>query len=106
MTPKLNQYLNRTIMVSIPALFKHGKCQPCTLHSVEADGLWLVSADLVDKLLAGQEDAGAATQPVYVSNAHIAALILPAQSPAATPGNVDAKKTRAPETPKSASPTT
>lgn len=96
MTPKLKQYLNRTILVSIPALFKHGKCQPCTLRFIDADGLWLASAALVDKLLAGQDDADAATAPlVYVPNAQIAALILPAPSWA-----------RAPEPPKSAAATT
>jgi hypothetical protein len=103
MTPKLKQYINRTIMVSIPALFKHGKCQPCTLQSVEADGLWLTSTALVDKLIAGQDDAGAATQPVYVPNAQIAALIFPTKSSTAPPESADPKKIRTPEAPNSVS---
>ena len=83
MTPKLKQYLNRTILVSIPAVFKHGKCQPCMLQAVDA-----------------------AAQAVYVPNVQIAALILPAPSSAVPPANAGATKTGAPEAPKPTSATT
>jgi hypothetical protein len=106
MTPKLKQYLNRTILVSIPAVFKHGKCQPCMLQAVDADGLWLVSAALVDKLIGGHDATDAASQAVYVPNVQIAALILPAPSSAVPPANAGATKTGAPEAPKPTSATT
>jgi hypothetical protein len=77
MTPKLKQYLNRTIMVSIPALFKDVKCRAYTLQAVEEGGLWLTSAALVDRLLPEREQATDATTPaIYVPAGQIGALIL------------------------------
>jgi hypothetical protein len=106
MTPKLKQYLNRSIMISIPALFKHGKCRPYTLQSIEADGLWLASTALVGHLLPEKDNGSAAENSlVYVPNAQIAALILPALASIASPENTNETKTATPEAPKPTSTT-
>jgi hypothetical protein len=94
MPPTLKQFLNRTILASIPALFEDGRCRAYALLSIEADGLWLSSNELTVRLLDERERKDVATaQPVFVPAAQIAAIILPppagppAQSPeaAATP---------------------
>jgi hypothetical protein len=86
MPPKLKQYLNRTILVSIPALFEDGKCRAYTLHTIEADGLWLSSNTLADRLLPKhKEKTAAAKQLVFVPSAQIAAIVLPQPSAQAQP---------------------
>jgi hypothetical protein len=84
---KLKQYLNRTILASIPALFEDGRCRSYTLLSIEADGLWLSSNELTVRLLLEREDTEPA-QPVFVPAVQIAAIILP--PPAAPPVKADA----------------
>jgi hypothetical protein len=87
MPPKLKQYLNRSIVVSIPALFEDGKCRPYTLQSIEEDGLWLSSDTLTQRLLpeSDRNIAGPA-QSVFVPAVQIAAIILPVlTAPAARP---------------------
>jgi hypothetical protein len=108
MTPKLKQYLNRTILVAIPSIFKHGRCHPYTLRAVEEDGLWLASDELLDRLHPERKEADAANQLlVYVPNAHISAVILPALSAttSTTPAKAKETQTRAPAALKSASTT-
>jgi len=84
MPTKLKQYLNRTILASIPALFEDGRCRAYTLLSIEADGLWLSSNELAVRLLVERERKDAETaQPVFVPAVQIAAIILP--PPAAPP---------------------
>jgi hypothetical protein len=99
MTPKLKRYINRTILVSIPSLFKHGKCKPYTLQAIETEGLWLSSPTLVDHLLP-EADRGSASNSalVFVANTHIAALILPPMASIASATNANETKTGAPET--------
>jgi hypothetical protein len=87
MPPKLKQYLNRTILASIPALFEDGRCRAYTLLSIEADGLWLSSNELAERLLPerGRKDTETA-QPVFVPAVQIAAIILPPpEAPPAPP---------------------
>jgi len=84
MPPKLKQFLNRTILASIPALFEDGRCRAYTLLSIEVDGLWLSSNELTVRLLAERERKDVETaQPVFVPAVQIAAIILP--PPAAPP---------------------
>ena len=79
MPPKLRQYLNRSILVSIPALFADGKCRAYTLQSIEEDGLWLSSEQLTQRLLPESDHNIAGTaQSVFVPAVQIAAIILPA----------------------------
>ena len=79
MPPKLRQYLNRPIMVSIPALFEDGRCHAYILHAIEEDGLWLSSDELVARLLPEADRIGPTRlqQGVFVPSAQIAALVLP-----------------------------
>src|ERR1700740_2605065 len=51
MTFSLSSYLNRTILVSIPALFDDGVCRPYKLLGADFQGLWLQSEELIDRLL-------------------------------------------------------
>lgn len=94
MPPKLKQYLNRTILVSIPALFEDGKCRDCVLKSIETDGLWLASPQLAARLVGRDKNVPVSPPAVFVPLAQIAAMILPvpaaADAPAATQTGDDA----------------
>jgi hypothetical protein len=50
MINSLSHYLNRKLLVSMPSIFEDGRPRDCTLTGIEASGLWLESADLVQKL--------------------------------------------------------
>jgi hypothetical protein len=78
MPSKLKQYLNRSILVSIPALFEDGKCRAYTLQSIEADGLWLSSAEMTARLLPENDrKVSQQARPVFVPVTQITAIILP-----------------------------
>jgi hypothetical protein len=90
MPPKLRQYLNRSIFVSIPALFEDGKCRAYTLQSIEEDGLWLSSDQLIHRLLPG---ADRKSPPVFVPAVQIAAIVLPVlTAPVAKPATATGKE--------------
>ena len=60
MPSKLASYLNKTILVAIPALFDDGVCRPFTLLGAELHGLWLQSDELTQRLLpADKRELGA-----------------------------------------------
>jgi hypothetical protein len=50
-THNITRYLNKTVFVSIPALFEDGACRPFKLLGVEIYGLWLQSDELTQRLL-------------------------------------------------------
>jgi hypothetical protein len=78
MPPSLKQYLNRTILISIPALFEDGRCREYILQSIEPDGLWLNSESLASRLLPEDGPKTTRVKPVaFVPDAQIAAIILP-----------------------------
>jgi hypothetical protein len=78
MTPKIGQLLNRTVLVSIPALFSDGACRPYKLLGFELHGLWLQSEDLNRRLLTDETHDFAATAPiVFVPFAQIAGVMVP-----------------------------
>jgi hypothetical protein len=106
MPPQLKQYLNRTIMVSIPALFEDGKCHACTLQAIDSDGLWLESSALVNRLLPEHEKATATRPGVFVPTAQIAAVILAAPSPVVPSTETDNTAARARNTSAAAAATT
>ena len=90
MPPKLSQYLNRSILVSIPALYDDGKCRAYTLRGADSNGVWLYSQELVKRLLLVHDESVAATDPaIFVPYAQIAALILAAPSPAVPSAETD-----------------
>jgi hypothetical protein len=63
MAPNLAQYLNKTILVSIPALFEDAACRPCKLIAAELNGLWLQSEELNGRLLAHDKHNYAGGKP-------------------------------------------
>jgi hypothetical protein len=86
MTPKVSQYLNKTILVSIPTLFHDGKCRPLKLIGVEVPGLWLQADELSVRLLPDQLQTYVSAAPiVFVPFAHIAGVLIPTKAPSAAP---------------------
>jgi hypothetical protein len=82
MTPKIGQYLNRTVLVSIPALFDDGACRAYKLLGFELQGLWLQSDDLTQRLLSEDKRNFASTEPVvFVPFAQIAGVLVPMTVP-------------------------
>jgi hypothetical protein len=79
MIPRLIDYLNQSILVSIPVLHSDVKCRSYTLMGLELQGLWLQSEELLQDLLDNEqgEDAPAPT-PAFVSFSHIAFVVLSA----------------------------
>jgi hypothetical protein len=103
MTPKVSQYLNRTVMVSVPALFADGICRPFTLLGVELHGLWLQSDELTRRLLPeDKRDLAGMPAAVFVPFAQIAGVLVTAgpvpdqqQPKSAAPAVVARTRTRA-----------
>ena len=90
MTPDITRYLNKTVYVSIPALFEDGTCRACTLVGAELNGLWLQSDQLIRRLLPGdKEDLVAQVPAIFVPFAQIAGVLvsigMPPQKPAEKP---------------------
>ena len=50
MTTKLAHCLNKTILVSIPALFGDDQPRPCKLIDIEPSGLWLEAEDFAERI--------------------------------------------------------
>jgi hypothetical protein len=93
MPPKLKQYLNRSVLVSIPALFEDGKCRAYTLQSIEDDGLWLSSDPLTQRLLPESDpNVGGKAQSVFVPAVQIAIVLPVLTAPAAKPATAIGKK--------------
>jgi hypothetical protein len=86
MAINIARYLNKTVYVSIPALFEDGKCRPYTLLGSELNGLWLQSAELTKRLLADDKADLAALAPiVFVPFAQIAGVLVASGAPAQAP---------------------
>jgi hypothetical protein len=84
MTPNLSQFLGKSILVSIPALFEDGACRPYMLLAIEFNGLWLQSEELAARLL--HEDnhpySPDAEPAVFVAYAQIAGILVATAAPA------------------------
>jgi hypothetical protein len=79
MVPRLIDYVNQSILVSIPVLHTDVKCRSYTLKGVELQGLWLQSEELLKELLGDDEGEGTyALAPAFVSFSHIAFIVLSA----------------------------
>jgi len=82
MTPNITRYLNKTIFVSIPALFEDGTSRPFLLLGAELNGLWLQSEDLSRRLLANdKQDLAPMVPAVFVPFAQIAGVLVTAGVP-------------------------
>lgn len=84
MTQNLTKYVNKTVLVSIPALSGDVKCRPYTLTGVELIGLWLQSADLANGFLSHDYKTQAQTWAFFVPYSQIACVIVPG-NPASVP---------------------
>jgi hypothetical protein len=93
MQPNLARYQNKTILVSIPALFEDAVCRPYKLLGAEINGLWLQSEELTARLLPPESGDLARLQPVvFVPFAQMAGVLVatgvpePPATAAAPPG--------------------
>jgi len=83
MTPNLSQFLGKSILVSIPALFEDGVCRAHTLLAVEFHGLWLQSEELTERLLHEVKHPYSDAEPaVFVPYAQIAGILIATAAPA------------------------
>ena len=84
MTPNLSQYLGKSILVSIPALFEDGVCRAYTLVGIEFHGLWLQSEELTERLLHEVKHPyySYAEPAVFVPYAQIAGILVATAAPA------------------------
>jgi hypothetical protein len=82
MTPNLSQYLGKSILVSIPALFEDGVCRAYTLIGIEFHGLWLQSEELTERLLHEVKHPYSDAEPVvFVAYAQIAGILVATAAP-------------------------
>ena len=89
----LSRHLNKTLLVSIPALFEDGTVRPYTLLGVEINGLWLQSEELTDRLLRDESRELAKMGPaVFVPFAQIAGVLVATSMPAPSADEHDALK--------------
>jgi hypothetical protein len=78
MIPKLVDYLNHPILVSIPALHSDARCRSYALRGVEMQGLWLQSEELAGHV--APADTGGYREPLavaFVPFSQIACVLLP-----------------------------
>jgi len=81
MIPKLLDYLNQTILVSMPAVHSDARCRSYTLRGVEMQGLWLESEELVGHLTPGESGKSIdAKTPVFVPFSQVACVLFPNKS--------------------------
>ncbi len=97
MALNVTHYLNRTVFVSIPAIFEDGACRAYTLLGVEFNGLWLQSDELTQRLLPdGRKDLASLAPTVFVPFAQIAGVMIatsatpPPAQPEGTPAGAGA----------------
>jgi hypothetical protein len=92
-TPSLTRCLNRTVLVSIPALFDDAACRPYVLEGLELHGLWLRSDELNERLLGENRGELVAANPVvFVPFAWIAGVVVPTAPPHTPPPGAASKK--------------
>jgi hypothetical protein len=88
MPPQLGQFLNKTILVSIPDIFKDDRSRPYTLVGIELSGLWLQGGDLATRLLPeGHKHHEQFVLTAFVPFSQIAAVFVATARPASTPGS-------------------
>jgi hypothetical protein len=77
MPVKVSQYINRTVLVSIPALFGDGKCRKYMLRGVDDYGLWLDAEHMAERLLGDDKKDYSIVGPgAFVPFAQIAGVLL------------------------------
>ena len=77
MTLNVTRYLNKTVFVSIPAIFEDVACRAYKLLGVELNGLWLQSDELTRRLLLeDHRDLASGGPAVFVPFAQIAGVLV------------------------------
>ncbi len=107
MTLNVTHYLNKTVFVSIPAIFEDGACRAYKLLGVEFNGLWLQSEELTRRLLLQDHRDLASYRPAaFVPFAQIASVMVATSPtpPAAQAGEASASTTSATTAPSKAAP--
>ena len=101
-TPNVTRYLNKTVFVSIPAIFEDRACRAYKLLGVELNGLWLQSDQLTERLLPRDyEDIAFCAPATFVPFAQIAGVMVATSAPqSATPNGEASARTRAATTDK------
>jgi hypothetical protein len=101
MTPNLRQYVNKTILVSIPAVFEDGKCRPYKLAGIELIGLWLESAELTSRFLSAEyKTSTSVAWALFIPFSQIACVAIASASTGTPPvGSVSAGQSPAPVKP-------
>jgi hypothetical protein len=96
MVPRLADYLNQSILVSIPVLHSDVKCRSYILVGLDLQGLWLQSDELLRDVSDEAEKGTPASTPVFVPFSQIASVVLsaPARKIAGFPASL-----RTPATP-------
>ncbi|HEV2709476.1 MAG TPA: hypothetical protein VGU67_04615 [Edaphobacter sp.] len=51
MTPPLQTYLNKSVLVGLPVLFGDVRCRPCRLVDIAPNGLWLEIEGMAECLI-------------------------------------------------------
>jgi hypothetical protein len=80
MSQQLGHYLNATVLVAIPSIFKDDEPRSCKLIGLEAAGLWLQSEEL-NRLLGstGKIQVEPTTTTAFIPFSQIAYMLDPAQ---------------------------
>jgi hypothetical protein len=82
MQPNFARCLNKTIFVSIPALFEDVACRAYKLVGVEFSGLWLQSDELTHRLLSeDMKDIASMAPVVFVPFTQIAGVLIATSVP-------------------------
>ncbi len=50
-TPPLQTYLNKSVLVGLPVLFGDVQCRPCRLADITPNGLWLEIEGMAERLI-------------------------------------------------------
>ncbi len=115
MAIQLSSLKNKTVLVSIPALFGDSEARQCQVVAAEPFGVWLVSGDLSARVLPhGAPEKSTAAPAIFVPFAQIGAIVAiepapnptlglkpaaAAGSPAAAPAAPAAAKSKTPAIP-------
>jgi hypothetical protein len=82
MTLNLTRYLNKTIYVSMPALFDDFASRPFRFLGAELTGLWLQSAELTRRLAPDDDSQLTEMNPVvFVPYSQMAGVIIATSAP-------------------------
>lgn len=77
MAPNIADYLNRTVLASIPTLFADSEVHRCRLIGLEGFGVWLNSDELSRRVVPARAKRGTATvaADIFVPFAQIGAIV-------------------------------